>query len=206
MESETLQIYDEDRVAQGVATRKEVHEKGYWHETFHCWVGSREADKAMIYLQLRSKDKKDFPNLFDITAAGHILAGETVQDGVREVQEELGLAIPFMDLVSLGTIKDQLAFPNFIDNEHCHCFFYQRNENTDAAFVLQQEEVSGIAKLEFTELAALFTKQKEIVEIEGFIEKEDERMAFKRWVGLQDFVPHSAAYLAQVIKQIGLVL
>ncbi|MGB6409093.1 MAG: NUDIX domain-containing protein, partial [Planococcus donghaensis] len=141
METESLRIFDEHRVAQGEASRKTVHEKGYWHETFHCWVVSREDEKDMIYLQLRSEDKKDFPGLFDITAAGHLLADETVKDGVREVREELGLKVSFNELISLGTIKDQLAIGGFLDNEHCHCFLYHKKNNHDKTFELQKEEV-----------------------------------------------------------------
>ncbi|WP_051041723.1 NUDIX hydrolase [Planococcus halocryophilus] len=126
METEKLRIYDEHRVAQDIASRQTIHEQGYWYETFHCWVISREDEKDMIYLQLRSEDKKDFPGLFDITAAGHLLADETVKDGVREVREELGLKVSFNELISLGTIKDQLAIGGFLDNEHCHCFLYHK--------------------------------------------------------------------------------
>ncbi len=206
METEKIRVYDDHGIAQGVATRQAVHEKGYWHETFHCWIVSHEDQKNMIYLQLRSRDKKDFPGLFDITAAGHLLADEAVRDGIREVQEELGLKVDFEELISLGMIKDQILLPNFIDNERCHCFLYRKKVNSDATFELQTEEVSGMAKIDFEELADLFTGKKKKVDVEEFIISSGESSIFKRAIGLKDLVPHSQSYLENVIEQMSLAL
>ncbi|WP_328797176.1 hypothetical protein [Heyndrickxia sporothermodurans] len=70
MESELLKIFDEKRNPIGVASREEVHKKGFWHETFQCWFVSKEEEKDYILLQIRSDQKKDYPNLLDITSAG----------------------------------------------------------------------------------------------------------------------------------------
>ncbi len=203
METEKINIYDEHGKQQGIATRQAVHQKGYWHETFHCWVVSRQDDRDVIYLQLRSEGKKDFPKLFDITAAGHLLAGETVEDGIREVREELGLEVDFEELIYLGMIKDQLAINNFLDNERCHCFLYKGRENIDDTFELQLEEVSGMAKLEFEELTALIKGEKEEVQVEGFEITGNGRKIVKKMIGLRDLVPHSPEYLKKITELIG---
>ncbi|WP_233522994.1 NUDIX domain-containing protein [Peribacillus saganii] len=67
-----------------------------------------------MYFQLRSEEKKDFPSLFDISAAGHILANETVEDGIREVKEELGIDISMNDLEYVGVIKDSNTTDRFM--------------------------------------------------------------------------------------------
>lgn len=204
METEKIRVYDEEGNPKGIATRRDVHEKGYWHDTFHCWLAGRQGDRDVVYLQLRSETKKDFPGLFDITAAGHLLAEETVEDGIREVREELGVPVDFGDLCRLGMVKDQLALPGFTDNERCHCFLYKDLENIDLKFELQLEEVSGIAKLDFGELAALFMREKERVAIEGFeIAPDGGKRPFVREISLQDMVPHSAGYLEKIIESIG---
>lgn len=102
METELIKIFDDDGTSIGVATREEVHKKGYWHETFHCWFISREKGVDYLFFQLRSKEKKDYPNLLDIAAAGHILAHETVKDGIKEVNEEIGIDVTWDELISLG--------------------------------------------------------------------------------------------------------
>ncbi|WP_142827564.1 NUDIX hydrolase [Planococcus soli] len=204
METEKLCIYDEQGTPKGIADRQTVHEKGYWHETFHCWVAGRQGGRNVVYLQLRSDGKKDFPGLFDITAAGHLLADETVEDGIREVQEELGIGVGFEELTPMGIIKDQIALSGFIDNERCHCFLYKDLENIDLRFELQLEEVSGMAKADFEALAALFTGTKEKVNVEGFeITSDGRKKLFERAIGLKDLVPHSTGYLEKIVESIG---
>ena len=198
METEKLRVYDEQGNPQGIGTRQAVHEQGLWHETFHCWVVGRRNNKNTVYLQLRSEEKKDFPRLFDITAAGHLLANETVEDGVREVEEELGLQVDFDKLILLGMVKDQMELPGFIDNERCHCFLYQMPENNDLRFELQLEEVYGMAEVDFEALADLFTGKKEEVEIEGFVVTPSGRHPLRRVIGLKDIVPHSSSYLEEI--------
>ncbi|MFS0639258.1 NUDIX domain-containing protein, partial [Mesobacillus foraminis] len=143
MENEQLKIFDEYRNQMGVATREEVHRLGYWHEAFHCWFISKEQGIDYIYLQLRSKNKKDYPNLLDITAAGHLLANETVQDGIREIKEEIGVDISFHELIPLGIIDYSVKRDDFIDKETANVFLYKSQKSFDD-FTLQEEEVAGI--------------------------------------------------------------
>ncbi|WP_313898466.1 NUDIX domain-containing protein [Lederbergia sp. NSJ-179] len=147
MENERLKIFDEDREQIGVATREEVHRIGYWHEVFHCWFISNEMGIDYIYLQLRSETKKEYPNLLDITVAGHLLENETVQGGVREIEEEVGIDISFQELEPLGVMEYCLIKDNFIDKELANVFLYRCDSSFDD-FTLQEEEVAGIVKVE----------------------------------------------------------
>lgn len=127
MEHELLKIFDQYRNHAGVASREEVHREGYWHETFHCWFVREEEGVQYIYLQKRSALKKDYPDLLDITAAGHILAQETIQDGVREIKEELGVDVSFNELIPLGIIEYSVARDELKDNELSHVFYLKVN-------------------------------------------------------------------------------
>ncbi|GLB61882.1 NUDIX hydrolase [Cytobacillus sp. NCCP-133] len=163
METELLNIFDEGRKQIGVASREEVHKKGYWHETFHCWFIQRDNDKNYIYFQNRSKDKKDYPDLLDITAAGHLLSHESVMDGIREVEEELGISVAFEELVPLGVIDYSAEKKNFIDKELAHVFLYRCHHLLDE-FYPQLEEVSGIVRIPLEDFYELWFNGKESIE------------------------------------------
>lgn len=200
MEQEKIRIVDENRNEIGVATREEVHKQGYWHETFHCWFVNIEENS--VYIQLRSPAKKDFPNLFDITAAGHLLAGETVEDGIREVHEELGIDVAFDKLVPLGFIKNSRRINDFHDNEICHVFLYPC-EADFAAFTLQKEEVAGIVKADFQCFYEFWLDQRAELKVDGFqINEAGEKLLIKRLINKNGFVPQAAGYYDTVVKRI----
>ncbi|TWT02520.1 NUDIX domain-containing protein [Planomicrobium sp. CPCC 101079] len=199
MEAEKIAVCDEEGIFLKVASRQEVHGKGYWHETFHCWFVGRKQGKDIIHLQLRSKDKKDFPGLFDITAAGHILADETMEDGVREVEEELGIAVSFEELIPLGVIKDQIHENDFLDNERCHVFLYKAETNIAAMYKLQKEEVAGMMSADFSSFYDMCMGTSAEMEVEG-IEwlPGGEKAAIQKSVSLKNLVPHGKHYLRDV--------
>ncbi|NBI29684.1 NUDIX hydrolase [Chengkuizengella marina] len=152
--SELLHIFDEEMNLIGKQSRDIVHKKGYWHETFHCWITVREKGITYILFQKRAACKEDYPNFLDITSAGHLLASESIKDGIREVEEELGLKLKFEDLVSIGIIKEEIRTETIIDREFCHVFLYE----TDIIpqFKLQQEEVASIFKVKLNEVIQLY--------------------------------------------------
>jgi len=195
-----IAVCKEDGKVQGIATREEVHKKGLWHNTFHCWIVERVEGTPFIHLQLRSPDKKDFPELLDISAAGHILAHETVEDGAREIKEELGIDVKFDELVPLGIMRDQLAVRNFLDNERCHVFLYVTEEKLDDTYKFQQEEVAGMFKFDFQEFFDLCSGAEEKISSKGGMVTDGK--ASPRSISLADLVPHSKSYLDGVMKAI----
>jgi isopentenyldiphosphate isomerase len=55
-----------------------------------------------VLFQRRGRDRPSYPGMLDATAAGHLVAGESVADGMREVEEELGVSWPIEALTDLG--------------------------------------------------------------------------------------------------------
>ncbi|MBS4196513.1 NUDIX hydrolase [Lederbergia citri] len=194
METEILNAYDEFGNLIGKKSRREVHTKGYWHETFQCWIVGKENETNYIYFQIRSDEKADFPGLLDISAAGHILAHETVEDGIREVQEELGIDVSMNELIPLGVIKNTIITDNFIDHEFGNNFLYKSEQ--PLTFKLQVEEVSGMVKANVKDFYQFCFG--EIEELLVLTETE----SIRRYISKDDFVPHEDSYFKTVAERI----
>jgi isopentenyldiphosphate isomerase len=202
MESEKLRVFDESGNCIGVEAREEVHKKGYWHETFHFWLVSREEGVEYIYFQLRSKQKKDYPNLLDITAAGHILATKTVEDGIREVKEEIGIDVTMGDLLPLGVIPYTNVHQELIDRELAHVFLLVRKYEMEN-FLLQPEEVSGMAKVRLDDIIELWEGKTEKVEADGFkMSPYGESAEWKESVNKGHFVQHEDHFYLEIFAAI----
>ncbi|MFF2448317.1 NUDIX hydrolase [Neobacillus sp. NPDC058068] len=202
MEDEQVRVFDTNRNPIGVATREEVHRLGLWHESFHCWIVSREEEIDYLYLQLRCEMKKDHPNLFDITSAGHLLAHESALDGIREIKEELGIDVTFSDLIPLGIINYCVNHEDLIDNELAHTFLYKKNLSFDE-FTLQREEVSGIVKVKFADFTDLWIGKKQEIYMMGFeINQNGEKLTIDRMADKNQFVPHELSFYETIIQLI----
>lgn len=183
---EFITIVDHRRKKIGLKSRADVHRDGDWHETFHCWM----TDRDRLLLQLRSDTKADFPALFDITAAGHLAAGETVRDGVREIQEELGLELTLDQLTPLGVFEDIIETDTFLDREFAHTYVYAY---AGEAFTLDETEVADVVSVDMLALHALIDETRAEVETTSVISGET------RSVTKQHLVPHPMSYWKQVL-------
>ncbi|CAH0236449.1 NUDIX hydrolase [Peribacillus simplex] len=144
----------------------------------------------------------DYPNLLDITAAVHLLARETVYDGVREIKEEIGIDVSFDELVPLGIIDYHQKKEGFIDKELANVFLFESAHSIDD-FNLQPEEVSGMVKVVLNDFEELWTGAEDKVNIKGFeMNHEGSRMMIDRFVGRDEFVPHNCSYYESIIRLI----
>ncbi|MFC6041261.1 NUDIX domain-containing protein [Paenisporosarcina macmurdoensis] len=199
LEEEMLAVFDENHLKIGEQSRDIIHRQGLWHETFHCWIVHLEEGIPYLYFQQRSNVKKDFPNLFDITAAGHLLAHESVNDGIREVEEELGLTISMEELQPIGMIKDTILQGEFIDNEFAHTLLLIA-EKFNIAFHLQKDEVSGIFTSPLSEVVRLYDKKVDRISLQCITSYNKE--VSQIGVTLKDFVPHGIRYMKEVLNSI----
>ncbi|WP_144028385.1 NUDIX hydrolase [Paenibacillus ferrarius] len=192
---EIFDIYDEKMNWLGVAPRSEVHAKGLWHQTFQCWIVTYERGEPELLLQLRHPEKDLFPNLLDISCAGHLAAGETTEEGARELEEELGLKVAFNQLLPCGMFAEEdLISEKLIDREFCHMFLY-RCDQLLSAYTLQADEVSGIFAVSAAHLEQLIRHETNQLTARGYLLDTDGQKIEKNLpIGLMDMVPHPAAY------------
>lgn len=194
---EYVNVFDEQHVFTRIASRDEVHAKGLWHETFHCWL----YDETHLYFQLRSAQKKDYANLFDITAAGHLEAHEAPIDGLREVEEELGITLRIDDVVKVGILRSEIVQPHMMDREFCHVFIAPFTQSYEA-FSLQVDEVQGIAKASIDNVQAFVAGTCETIQLEGFYEKNGSRHSLKQAATREHFVSFRGRYFDTLLTAI----
>ncbi|WP_347861410.1 NUDIX domain-containing protein [Salimicrobium sp. PL1-032A] len=164
--------------------REQAHREGRWHEVFHCWLMSRYRGDWYIYLQLRSPGKKDYPGLYDITAAGHIEAEESVDDGVREVQEELGVDVSYEDMKKVALLDTWIGR----DREFAHEHMYECPHSL-TQFRLQEEEVEDVDRVLWQDFKALWTNGVDRIPA-----------AKAESLSRPDFVPHENNYYRRLIE------
>lgn len=201
---EYFDIYDRDLNWLGTAPRSEVHAKGLWHQTFQCWLVNATGAVPKLFLQLRAPNKDLFPNLLDISCAGHLSAGETVEAGVRELEEELGITARFQDLIPCGMFAEEdMISASLIDREFCYVFLYEV-ELAASDFTLQEEEVSGLFEVDLGKFVQLV--RGELMEIPAVGIRNGSGGAYEETqmkVKLEDMTPHPPAYYELLFAAMG---
>jgi isopentenyl-diphosphate Delta-isomerase len=142
MTDELIDICDENNNLTNVQKMKsEAHKDGLWHRASHIWIYNSNGE---ILLQLRAKEKPFYPDMWDISAAGHISASEDpVTSGLREVEEEIGLKLKKEDLNFWMIRKNKAIFRDIKNNEFYYVYFFKFDGDINQ-LKLQKEEVKKI--------------------------------------------------------------
>lgn len=194
MADELLDIYDDDFKHIGTMSRKEVHRLGYWHYTFHCWIIIYADNKPHVIFQRRNDTKETNPRKLSVSAAGHILAGESTMDGLREVEEELGIIVSPNELHSMGEYKIVMK-KNELFNREISLLFYSIQKKTLNDFKPDLTEISGLYLMSIEDFYHLFHNDIKDICIEGFELNERKEKDFqKKTVTLDDFSKGSSLY------------
>ena len=141
--NEYIDILDDEGYPTGKSCLKsKAHKKGYFHPTVHVWFYTKF---GKVLLQKRGANKQTFPNFWDVSVAGHVTAGESIEAAaLREVKEEIGLEIKSSQLIKIDVRKNINQFPNGIkDCEFQHVFLYELKANLNE-LTKQDEEVDDL--------------------------------------------------------------
>jgi isopentenyl-diphosphate Delta-isomerase len=143
MPDELIDIYTEDNKPTGKTMMKSLaHRKHLWHRTTHIWVYN---SKGEILLQRRAASKIVFPNILDVSAAGHIAAGEDEITGAeRELAEEVGIEVDKEKLEFIKTIASTIKINKEITENEFHYIYLYSFEGAITEMNIQIEELSEV--------------------------------------------------------------
>lgn len=144
--AELIDVYDELGRHRGVRDRAAAHAEGWWHVAFHLLIVARRSSGPAVILQRRASTKASFADLLDLSATGHLEAGESPLDGLREAREELGVELDLAALVSLGVRRIVDETPEGLNREFCHVFLARDDRSLDA-YRPDPAEVSAVVEL-----------------------------------------------------------
>lgn len=192
-----LDVYDENGEFIAFSTRELVHTKGLWHKTFHCWFIEEEGGKQYVWVQKRSRQKKDFPGLFDITAARHLLHGESDRDGIGKIHLELGVDVDFKDTVFLGTRTYSEKREGFYNREFNSVYLYDAGQLVKDILVCP-EEVEGLVRIEIDKGLALFSLELPELTVPGLFYEGGRMVPREIKIGNKDFVPRKDNYYMKI--------
>ena len=169
---EYLDVVDENNNLTGkTEERNIIHEKGIWHREVAVWIMNEQGE---ILLQKRASTKKQEPNKWAI-CAGHIDAGETVENAIlREIEEELGIKVSIEELEFLKTYKKQNDIPsNNIKNYNFQYMYFLKTN-----WKIENYKIRLIPFAEFEDIVkkkdenVTFTKQAYMPEIIEILRKK----------------------------------
>lgn len=153
---EIIDIFDKDFQHLGTALKSKAHREGLWHQTFQCWIVRKRGDDYFILFQKRADNKEDSPGLLDISAAGHLGAGERKEDGVREIKEEIGIDVDAEDLHYLGIRVAEYMYKHINNKEFCRVFLLE-DDTPLVEYKLQESEVKSLIEVKLQDALNLFT-------------------------------------------------
>lgn len=148
-----------------------------WIATFNLWIIQNKPFPAIIY-QVRSPKSSWAPNKLDVTAGGHYSAGEEINDGLREVKEELGKNYQASDLTYLGR-KINLS-PDTQDRMRKNLVevFFVLDHSPLGSYKLQKSEVYAICSCPIEELIKIHLRKGYKFTVEG-INNDKEKIMIK---------------------------
>ena len=144
--TELCQLYDNQGralVGQG-AVKDKIFSDGLLHGASHVWIWRQASNGIEILLQKRAANKRTWPNLYDVSAAGHIDLGEDpVEAAIRETHEEIGIQVHSTDLKFIGVQQFYIVAGNdAIENEYQWLYLLELSTATN--FKLEQDKVAAL--------------------------------------------------------------
>lgn len=199
--AEFIDIFDANLRHLGKMERTEAHLKGEWHQTFHCWVVNLTVEGGAVLFQLRSSKMVNFPDLLDVSAAGHLGTGEKIEDGIREVTEELGIPVQMSQLYPLGYRIEVADQSNGQRNREFQMVYLIRLDRALTDYKPDPEELAGLFWLSIDSGLELFGGRQTSAHVSGVLFDGDSKqwVSKNRLVTVSDFLPRIQRYYLTIL-------
>lgn len=180
-----------------VKQRALVHRDGDWHRALHVWItGVDEHGEPFLMFQRRAPGKDTWPNHFDTTVGGHLRAGESLHETLREIEEEIGISAEGLALRPLGlriAISEGTAG---IRDRELQEVFLLRDDRPLTAYRPNPHELSALVRFPLRELLPFFAGETDGVRGESLAASTGEVQLIT--VHQQEFVPKVDSYNLRV--------
>ncbi|XP_014518304.1 nudix hydrolase 3 isoform X2 [Vigna radiata var. radiata] len=159
---EHLDVLTKTGLKTGVSKpRGDVHRDGDYHRAVHVWLFAERTQELL--LQRRASCKDSWPDLWDISSAGHISAGDSsLITARRELEEELGVILPkdAFELIFISLQHSVINDGKYINNEFNDVYLVTTLDPIPLeAFALQESEVSAVKYIFYEEYKRLLAKE-----------------------------------------------
>ena len=201
--SELLEVFDWRGRPTGVGKpRSTMHLGGHWHKTFHCWIVRPGPAGVELVLQRRALAKDTYPGGWDASSAGHWRFGESPAEAARELEEELGVSVPFERLEWVGQERKARSYASgLIDRELDQVYALLYTEPL-LTYHPDPAEVSGAAAIAATDLLARVAGRMERAPASEAISVADDGKVQTEaaWIERESLVPYSAARMKRLLS------
>lgn len=141
-----------------VVPKIKAHQLGLYHKAVHVWIVNKNGE---LLVQRRNYNKKVFPNMLDISFAGHISSGETSIEALyREAKEELGIDINLDYLSYLFSYRKEFVIVpgEYFENEINDVYLYEKDIKIED-YKFEDNEVSEVKYIDFRKLEKMWKEK-----------------------------------------------
>jgi len=137
--------------------RATVHQDGDWHRAVHVWIYGQRKNGPFMLFQRRGLLKDTNPGALDATVGGHYGAGESLEDVMREVHEEIGVPADRHAMRYIGVRVCASEWENGpIDHELQDVFLWRRDEGL-LSYWPNAEELEGLIEARLSDVLAIYS-------------------------------------------------
>ena len=166
MQDEIIDLVDTTNKVIGQVGKKESHKLAKWHRTVSFILV--DSKQKLVYFQDKAKPSElNSQDFFVKLNGGHLLSGETPEQGARELEEELGIKVNPKNIVPIGINQTAVDFSEEYKIREFMYYFIVDIKDVLNKVKFQDGEVSSV--IYFNPEQALKLVLGEITEITGTV-------------------------------------